>query len=391
MIKINWLQQLSQLRIRPDHQSTGRRRLQMPESLLLLSLAVLTACSDPTPVAHDEAPTRLSQWQLFTVTSGEFAPQDATLVFRPASTLFTDYAQKLRTLWIPEGKQAEIVAGQLRYPVGTVLSKTFFYPLGAAGKVAKLDDQRAKRISLHDNRILETRLLVKRSDNWEALPYVWNEEQTEAFLRVAGSSSTLTLSLDGDPVGSTVDFTYFVPNQNQCSGCHQTEPPEGKLAPLGARLEQLAGTFHPGAGPNQLQAIRDKGWMSGAQSQRSSVDWSDHKEDLQDRALAYLNMNCGHCHNPYGAADTSALLLDGSHRNLTELGVCKPPVAAGGGAGSLRYGIVPGDSDASILIYRMDSREPDEMMPELGRTLIHSEGLALLKQWIDGLEANPCP
>ena len=391
MIRINWLQHLSQLKVRPDHPSAEWRGLQTLRTVVLLSLAGLTACSDPTPVAHDNAPTRLSQWQLFTVTSEEFAPQDDTLVFRPASTLFSDYAQKLRTLWIPEGMQAEIDAGELRYPVGTVLSKTFYYPLGTAGKVAKLGEQRAERITLRNHRIVETRLLVRRSDNWEALPYVWNEEQTEAFLRVAGSSSTLSLLANDSAKNSSVEFTYFVPNQNQCSGCHQTEPPDGELQPLGARLAQLASKSATSAHATQLQALQDKGWLSEPPDLQAPVDWSDSDQSLEDRALAYLNMNCGHCHNPRGPADTSALILDGSHRSFTELGVCKPPVAAGGGAGSLRYGIVPGEADSSILVYRMQSQAPDEMMPELGRALIHEEGINLVSNWIDSLDLSPCP
>ena len=54
------------------------------------------------------------------------------------------------------------------------------------------------------------------------------------------------------------------------------------------------------------------------------------------------------------------------------------------------YSIVPGAPDRSILLYRMESSEPDEMMPELGRSLIHSEGIALIKQWIREMPGS-CP
>ncbi|MEZ5491320.1 MAG: hypothetical protein R3F50_13505 [Gammaproteobacteria bacterium] len=99
-------------------------------------------------------------------------------------------------------------------------------------------------------------------------------------------------------------------------------------------------------------------------------------------------MNCGHCHNPYGAADTSALLLDGYTRTPRQMGLCKPPVAAGGGAGDRLFGIVPGEPEQSILLYRMQSVEPDEMMPELGRSLVHEEGLDLIRAWIEALEGS---
>jgi hypothetical protein len=70
------------------------------------------------------------------------------------------------------------------------------------------------------------------------------------------------------------------------------------------------------------------------------------------------------------------------------MGVCKPPVAAGGGAGDLQYGIVPGDPDSSILHYRVASAKPDEMMPELGRSLVHEEGVALIREWIGTLTGS---
>ena len=354
-----------------------------------LVAAMLIACSEQTPVLHDEAPLRLSDWQLFSLEQETLTPDPATLAVRPASTLFTDYAQKLRTLWVPDGQQVEVVDGELSYPPGTILSKTFYYPRSAGGGVAATDDRRAQNIDLTANRIIETRLLVRGSEDWRAYPYVWNEEQSEAFLRVAGAS--LSLSLQFGDNGETKNFTYFVPNQNQCAGCHQRETPDGPLQPLGARLQQLSSNFLDTDDESQLSAMQARGWLADATAADTAVDWSDANAPLQDRALAYLNINCAHCHNPKGPADTSGLILDGTHRSLTELGVCKPPVAAGGGAGSLRYGIVPGLSESSIMVYRMQSQAPDEMMPELGRTLVHDEGLALIRTWIDTLQARPCP
>ena len=110
------------------------------------------------------------------------------MVYRPANQLFSDYAQKLRTIWIPEGSKAQLVGDELSYPVGTVVSKTFYYPTDSAGNLQRTEEVIAETIDLSASQLIETRLLVKRSAGWEAFPYVWNDEGSEAFLRVAGTS-----------------------------------------------------------------------------------------------------------------------------------------------------------------------------------------------------------
>jgi hypothetical protein len=66
-----------------------------------------------------------------------------------------------------------------------------------------------------------------------------------------------------------------------------------------------------------------------------------------------------------------------------KLGVFKTPVAAGKGSGKHIYDIVPGQADASILLHRMNSTEMGVAMPEIGRTSIHEEGVALIRAWIN--------
>lgn len=347
---------------------------------------LLVACSESPPVFHDiERPLRLSDWQLFTVDANELIPSESSVVFQPNNPLFTDYAHKLRTLWIPQSLQAEIVDDEINYPVGSVLSKTFFYPRTSSTTsttstlLAKVADSRLQKINLGENQLIETRLLVRKNDGWDAFPYVWNDEQTEAFLRVAGASKQISL-LDQDST-QTTDFTYFVPNENQCAGCHTTVHPDGDMHPLGALFSQLNVDVSDGSA-SPLEKMIQRGWLNDEQVFPRSESWQDLSASLDDRALAYLNMQCGHCHNPKGAADTSGLILDSSQTLAINRGVCKPPVAAGGGAGDLRYAIVPGQPEESILLYRMRSDKPDEMMPELGRSLIHSEGVDLISRWI---------
>jgi hypothetical protein len=46
------------------------------------------------------------------------------------------------------------------------------------------------------------------------------------------------------------------------------------------------------------------------------------------------------------------------------------------------YDVVAGHPEQSILVHRMESTEPKILMPELGRSLVHKEGLELIREWI---------
>lgn len=336
---------------------------------------MLAACGPDAPQFHEEGkPPLLSDWNIVRVVGDELVANAESVVFAPANTLFSDHAQKYRSLWLPAGSTLSEAEGGWDYPVGTILSKTFYYP-SDEGALAALPPLAPERIDLASHRLLETRLLVRRAAGWQALPYVWNEAQDEATLRVAGASFELSLREDG----ALQEFSYFVPNENQCAGCHVTEHPDGGMEPLGAIASQLG---------SAIPELVARGWLPATADGTPVVSWHDEAAAPAERALAYLNMNCGHCHNPDGPADTSALILDGSHLSAAQLGICKPPVAAGGGAGDLLYGIVPGAPERSILVYRMRSTEPDEMMPELGRSLVHDEGVTLVSEWIASLSGS---
>lgn len=349
-------------------------------------LVAVVSCSESEPVFHAAgSPARLSDWNQLENVNGAWKPNGSAEVYYPANQLFTDYAHKMRTVWMPAGSSAKLMGTDLEYPVGTVLTKSFYYPKNESGELIKVADDTALEIDTQTNQLIETRVLVKRDVGWDALPYVWNDEQTEAFLRVAGASKPIVLKNAGS---EELNFTYFVPNGNQCSGCHVTEHPDGGMHPLGAIAKQLHAKRHDEDKILQTDSLVAKGWLDETPTGPATKAWRDESLNIEERAVAYLNMQCGHCHNPEGAADTSALLLDGSHTMAVNRGICKPPIAAGGGAGNLQYGIVPGEPDQSILLYRMASDKPDEMMPELGRSLVHAEGLKLLNKWIAQLPGD---
>ena len=55
-------------------------------------------------------------------------------------------------------------------------------------------------------------------------------------------------------------------------------------------------------------------------------------------------------------------------------------------ADKYKYTILPGSPEESLLVYSMNSTDPGIMMPELGRKVIHKEGVALIEQWIKDMK-----
>ena len=112
---------------------------------------------------------------------------------------------------------------------------------------------------------------------------------------------------------------------------------------------------------------------------------------MDARAKAYLEINCAHCHNPKGNARNTGLFLQADRAsNSVELGVCKSPVAAGLASGGNLYDIQPGSAAKSILYYRMTQAHLAVKMPQLGRSVVHEEGNALVRDWINQMKRVNC-
>ena len=360
-----------------------------------LLLVACTPASPPVAFHADGYPPKLSDWHVVRSDGRTLALNEGVVPFDLNTPLFSDYAHKLRTVWMPAGKAAQYQSHEsFDFPVGTILSKTFFYPrAGGMDAVARTDDtsrdHKGEGLDLGNVRMIETRLLVHREQGWIALAYVWNTEQTEATLERTGASVPLQL-VAAD--GSREDFTYQVPDQNQCAGCHASNNTTRRIVPLGPKARHLNRDYaYAGGSENQLAHLAKVGYLRGVPTADvpRNADWRDAAHaSLEGRARAYLDINCGHCHNAKGPADTSGLWLDIGDHAPRHLGLCKPPVAAGQGTGGHRFGIVPGKPDESILAYRMDSDDPGVMMPELGRDVVHREGVELIRAWIAAMEGD---
>ncbi|PHR92805.1 MAG: hypothetical protein COA69_05610 [Robiginitomaculum sp.] len=389
------------------------RSIQKALAMLALAL-VMSACggSTPTPeklqtpVFHAAGnPGLLSDWNIAHIEDSVLVLNENVLPFDLNSPLFTDYAHKLRTVWMPEGVSANYTQNDaLDFPVGTIISKTFYYPRLEGDTrdslaVVRTDDYGRDYkntgldlagLDLANVRLMETRIIAHREEGWIALPYVWNEAQTEAVLKRAGDLKNLNLVNAAD--GVHTPFPYIIPNSNQCAGCHGTNSNTREIKPIGPKARHLNKNYAYADGiQNQLAKFTKAGYLTGLPPMgevAKTANWQDMTLSLQERARGYLDINCAHCHSTVGPADTSGLHLEPSTKYGSYLGVCKVSVSAGAGTGGFLYDIDPGHADTSIIPFRMNSIDPGIMMPELGRSTIHAEGVALINAWITQLDGN---
>lgn len=302
---------------------------------LLLASAAPPGVNDAL-IAGDALPPKLSDFGFFI----DGKPNARVHPYSLNTPLFSDYAEKARFIYVPSGKKARATAdGLIDFPVGSALIKTFGYP----------------------DRTLETRVLLHRASGWVALPYVW--DGGDAVLRRGGTRIDVTVH--DQPI------SYAVPNQNQCKECHQSA---GALQPIGPKARNLAQPL--------LADLVRAGLLDRAPAGMKLPHWDDSSAPVAERARAYLDVNCGHCHNRAGAASNSGLYLTWEEADPVARGIGKTPVAAGRGSGGLEVAIAPGEPDKSFLLYRMQSTEPGVAMPELGRSMAHKEGVALVREYI---------
>lgn len=318
----------------------------------------------------------LSDYGFFTGAVTQLIPNEGVLPYEPASSLFTDYAFKSRFIWMPSGTAATINAdeeGTMEFPENTILIKNFYYPMDFA------QPERMKRI-------IETRLMIKQNGIWEAYPYIWKEDQSDAEYKVVGAEIKVHWN---DADGQLQVINYLVPNKNQCKSCHNTNE---EMVPIGVKAKHLNHPIEFSDGKsNQLVKWASEGMLDGFEhpdAYPKMADYFDNKEPLELRAKAYLDINCAHCHRAEGPASTSGLFLTYEEKDPLKLGVFKTPVAAGFGAGSFKYAILPGKADESILTYRMGTNQVGAAMPEIGRVTVHKEGLELIKAWINSMDNN---
>ncbi|NJK89330.1 MAG: hypothetical protein HC923_07945 [Myxococcales bacterium] len=305
------------------------------------------------PPGPDEFPGRLSE-------TGCVDPSDPTrpaatvVAYAPNATLWSDGADKIRYAALPDGTSATVdEQGDLQFPVGTVLVKTFVF----------------------QGRRVETRLFVRHEDSaWGGYSYAWDEDQSDAVL------------VDDQGVVDVGDESWLIPSRGQCFQCHT--PAAGFS--LGLELGQLTSAVtYPQTGITapQVPTWKAIGWLpSETPEVPTVVAYDDASATLESRAKAYLHVNCSNCHRPGGTGGGQLDLRFTTE--LAAMGICDTPPRDGDlGVADARL-LAAGSPERSVLLERM-LRTDASRMPPVATRIVDAEGTAVIREWIRSMSGCP--
>jgi mono/diheme cytochrome c family protein len=196
--------------------------------------------------------------------------------------LWTDDAEKNRYVMVPTRAKLDYdaVNGNFIFPEGTLLVKHFSMK--------------------NDKSIpIETRVLLKQKTGWQPAIYRWFPD---------GSNKRVT-TVALEEVSSDFPVGYRYPAEGECQKCHNLT--SDKM--LGFSPDQLASSL-TGLLAKGVLSKELLGKLSGIPAQD---DPSDLSLPIAKRAAAYLDINCGTCHNPKGTA--AFLVLNSENIDLKML------------------------------------------------------------------------
>lgn len=352
--------------------------------ILLLSIILMHGCgSDTLPPNKVQCVTsstinwealkslncdRLSDYGLFLNPNNPTqSPNNPGIPYSLNSTLFTDHAEKFRFIFIPENTQTQYDdKNAFDFPLGSALVKVFALP---SPDVAN---------------IIEVRLLILREKGWIGLPFLWDKQQEDAFLQLNGA----TVPFDFEYLETQHSGNYVVPSYGDCQTCHMNN---NEIIPIGIKARHLNKTIeYDGKFTQQLMLWSELNLIENLpdiSTIDTSPNWQDESQSLQNRAKAYLDINCAHCHSDGGSGALSGLRLEYWRKTIDyNHGVCNSSHGWRGGG----FDIWPGEGEISSIPIRMRHTEPKDRMPPIGRSLVDEPAAQLISDWIDTLPYQSC-
>ena len=346
----------------------------------------LKTAPPPTPNLP-KFPRKLSETGLFASTKNH-QPMPGLVPYSVNSPLWSDHANKDRYIALPGKTQIQFDAVGYpqpapgappgwRFPDGTVIVKTFSLNMEAG------NPKSARRL---ETRVLHHKRMSGNDDDygaqvWLGYTYIWNDEQTDAFLaEKKGADRTFTIR-DAKAKGGVRKQTWHFPSRAECTLCHTMS---AKYV-LGVNTLQMNRDHnYGGVVANQLETLDHLGLFDKPLPKKPAAlprlpDYQDTSIDLNLRARSYLHSNCSHCHRKWGGGNAEFQLL--ATLPLTETGTVD--VKPGQGAFMLknpRY-LVPGDPKRSMIPYRMQKLGLGRM-PHIASAIVHEDAVKIIRDWI---------
>ncbi len=225
--------------------------------------------------------------------------------------------------------------------------------------------------------LVETRLFMRQSNgDWAGYSYEWNAGQTDATLVGAAGIEK-----------SVAGQTWSYPSRSQCMQCHTSAAGFS----LGLETQQMnRSTFYPQTGITAHQLTT----LSAPQIAMLTPPITDPTplprlsdpagaDSLDLRARAWLHTNCSMCHRPGGPTPLTMNLQ--ASVPLASTNTCGQDPARGGLGLPNPKIIAAGLPDSSVLLARINSRDPAIQMPPIGSHVVDTAGVALLRAWITNL------
>lgn len=327
-------------------------------------------------------PRRLSETGIFDNVES-LVPAPGVVSFDINVPVWNDGATASRLLAVPQRETIEVLRSGVRRR-SWILRENMFFPVDSVlARTVSLKDQAGRSPRL------ETQVLHFDGTDWKGYSYVWNPEQTDADLSPAAGME-LTLSRYGQ---FDEQATWQVHSRSECKRCHNHWV--GGL--LAFTLPQLNRSVLDGAGAehNQLLALRDAGWLTGAIPDdpatsdegyaRPLAKPNDVSVPVAERARTWLSVNCSHCHQN-GAGGTAT--IDLRHGLLeNRMGLLNATPLQGTFQLDRAALVVPGDASRSVLTYRVAVTGRGRM-PHIGSAQVDQDGLSLIREWIDTMPSD---
>jgi mono/diheme cytochrome c family protein len=292
-------------------------------------------------------------------------PNPGIVSYEPNITFWSDYAIKQRWFTIPDLTNTITFAPDANWtlPTGMKWIKHFDLELERGNPATK------KRI--------ETRVLVKTDTGVYGVSYKWNDTQDEAYLVADGGDLfNLTITNNGVPEQQT----WEIPSRSSCLACHTSI---GGYA-LTFNTRQMNKSFNLNAlAGNQITNMSNAGYFSSPVPNPHTLPAfaaaTNTSYSLEYRVRSYLAVNCVECHQPGGAGPGWDARPD---LTLAQTSLINGLPTAGNGGDPANKLIVPGDTNHSVLLLRLENVTGFSRMPPLATHELDLASIQLVSDWI---------